>query len=364
MENELEKSILKEVEKRIVQEVTRPFIVSVMGQTGTGKSSLINALFNTKLKTDPVRPCTKEIERIILKSDTGYELWFYDLPGIGESEKTDIKYIETYREMLIKSDVVLWTLHSDNRSVLFDLEMLYKILGDDTTDQAKLMSKIIFVLTKVDLITPPAWIFAKKGDHGIFAPAKTTADILEKKERYYQEIFIGPFGKYIESQTYNDGSFNVNEDPLNYDKYTVYFKGYLDKTQLLALKERYPQHGLTFDRLYDNYRVIPCSSLFRFNLLNLILVIINRLGSSGIARFKNFIDKDSLNIVSIEDVKNLCNIIVFDPKTNQTLFDLKHMDFEHISQLNVNWLRKALINLMNIIRYYFKNGFRKGPKFN
>jgi predicted GTPase len=38
-----------------------PLKVSVMGQTGVGKSSLINALFNTKLDTDPVRPATSKI---------------------------------------------------------------------------------------------------------------------------------------------------------------------------------------------------------------------------------------------------------------------------------------------------------------
>src|SRR6266566_3978628 len=96
-----------EVRKKIKAAEDLPFIVSIMGQTGVGKSSLLNALFNTKLKTDPVRPCTKEIERIVTRGPSNHELWFYDLPGIGEAGKADTQYLNSYREKLIESDVVL-----------------------------------------------------------------------------------------------------------------------------------------------------------------------------------------------------------------------------------------------------------------
>src|SRR5438094_7128332 len=111
--------IRDEVRKRLEEEKKIPLKVSIMGQTGVGKSSLLNALFNTQLKTDPIRPCTKEIERIVLKGQEGHELWFYDLPGIGESDKADSQYLTTYKRMLVDSDIVLWAIHADNRSVAF-----------------------------------------------------------------------------------------------------------------------------------------------------------------------------------------------------------------------------------------------------
>ncbi len=121
--------IAQEVSNAIKAEADKPLKVSIMGQTGVGKSSLLNALFNTKLKTDPIRPCTKEIEQLSVKGNSGHELLFYDLPGIGESEEADKQYLEQYSEKLKESDVVLWAIHADSRSVAFDVASLDKLLS-------------------------------------------------------------------------------------------------------------------------------------------------------------------------------------------------------------------------------------------
>src|SRR5947207_10968384 len=96
------------------------------------------------------------------------------------------------------------------------------------------------------------------------------------------------------------------------DQYTIYYKGMLSNEQTAELKKQYPQYAEIFDRLYDNYRVIACSALFKYNLHQLMLVILNKLGKDAIERFKNFVDTGSLDQVPMDRVKQLCNMVIFD----------------------------------------------------
>ncbi|MBD2447888.1 50S ribosome-binding GTPase [Nostoc sp. FACHB-152] len=322
------KLVKEEVEKILKEEETKPFIVSVMGQTGVGKSSLLNALFSANLPTSSVRPCTKNIERVTTRNSSGHELWFYDLPGIGESDEADAYYLEQYRQKLLNSDIVLWAIHADSRSVTFDLHALRKILSSfSKSQQVELMSKVTFVLTKVDLLASPPWILSKMGGYGVFVPAKPTRELLEQKASYYQEVFLKPYGQEIVSQTFNDSGFDVNEYPFHYDDYTVRYHGFLDKQTLENLKVRFPKHSNLFDRLYDNYQVIPCSSRFKFNLTQLMLVIVNKLGLNAIKRFKNLFEAKEMNQVSLLEAKNYSNIVVFDSNRRKVIFDLAQVNF-------------------------------------
>lgn len=314
--------LLDAVRLRLREEEDKPLKVSIMGQTGVGKSSLLNALFNAGLKTDAVRPCTKDIERFVVRAPSGHELWFYDLPGIGESGTVDRHYLSQYGEKLVESDVVLWAIHADNRSVSFDSMALQRLLSlFDRTQQAALMSKITFVLTKVDLFSPPPWIFAVTETHGVFAPGESTETLLRQKERYFQEIFIAPYGDLMVSQTYNDTGARFQGSDLNSDEHTIYYRGYLDYDDVNRLKLMHRDHAAIFDRLHDNYRVVPCSSLFRYNLAKLMLVIINKLGASAINRFSGFAKESELNRVAIAEAKTFGNIVVYDPKLRRVLFD-------------------------------------------
>ncbi|MEV4318137.1 GTPase [Actinocrispum sp. NPDC049592] len=303
-------------------ERTKPFVVSVMGTTGTGKSSLINALFGTELRTDPVRPCTKEVQRVVVSGAGKSELWFYDLPGIGEAGDVDESYVEQYRVKLLESDVVVWAIHADSRSVAYDQQALDRILGDDPASRVALMSKLTFVLTKVDLLTPPPWIFAKSGDRGVFAPVGEMVELLARKEMYFQESFIRPHADLIESTTFHDGTFEVDEPSMTADQYVVTHRGILTREAASELSARYPRHADVFERLYDNHRVISCSSLFRFNLAQLLLVIVNKLGGGAIARFQQFTSGQQLNEVSLGAAREFCNMIVFDRRLGKSVFDM------------------------------------------
>lgn len=303
-------------------EAAKPFVVSVMGTTGTGKSSLINALFDTDLKTDPVRPCTREVQTVRVDGSDGGHLLFHDLPGIGEAGAVDETYVAQYRAKLLESDVVLWAIHADNRSVTFDQQALDRILGDAPAERLALMSKLTFLLTKADLLTPEPWIFSKSGGAGMFAAAPATIELLAEKEQYFQDAFVLPHAADMVSRTHHDGTFDVTEPGLTVDELFVTHRGLLTREAAAALSARHPQHQDVFQRLYDNYRVISCSARLRFNLASLMFVIVNKLGPGAAIRFQKFTSPHALSTVSVEAARRFCNLVVIDPARGEVLFDM------------------------------------------
>lgn len=316
------------VEQRMTELANQPLVVSVMGQTGVGKSSLINALFNTHFKTGAWRPVTKVVESVTITGKDNRKIIFNDMPGIGESRQADTKYLAEYRQYLLNSDIVLWAIHADNRSVAFDQQALESLLsGLSDSEKSALISRITFVLTKADLLSLPSWIVLDDRRTSVFTPDEAVENILREKERYYQEMFIEPYGSLIVSHTYNDVKFAINDPAFTVTQYSVYYKGMFSREKVEMYKTKYPRYADVFERLYQNYCVIPCSSLYKYNLTQLLLVVLNKLGKEAITRFKHFVDTNSLDQVSSERTRQLCNMVIFDQQSRRKVFDLRDGTF-------------------------------------
>ena len=311
------------VKKILEQEEKTPFTVSIMGQTGVGKSSLINALFGTKLDVSATSPGTEKIEEIYITGSLGHKLLFYDIPGIGSSKRADEKYLAEYEQKLIESDVILWAILCDSRSFSYDLDALDILFASITKlSRTEILSKMIFVLTKVDILIPPPWILAKTGEMGVFVPQADTVSLLKEKEEFVQRNFILPYKDSLISQTYFKEPFKIDDEKFEYENNEIRYKGVLTWEELESLKKRFPSNQETLERLYDNYRVVPCSSRFQFNLDLLTRLIITKLGTGAIARFSNLYTDKNLYTIPLSEAKNLSNIVVVDRSEKKVVFDL------------------------------------------
>lgn len=122
-------------------------IIGIMGKTGTGKSSLCNALFHSEVTlVSDVDACTREVLRLRL-SNGHHCLTLVDLPGVGESEQRDREYESLYRNILPELDLILWIIKADDRALSIDERFYRDVIGAHR-------GKILFVVNQTDKIEP------------------------------------------------------------------------------------------------------------------------------------------------------------------------------------------------------------------
>jgi len=97
-----------------MKEVMKNYNVCFLGQTGFGKSSLINALFDAHFNTDPLVACTKElysVTTLVKASEREKLLTVFDTPGIGEfSDNSPYQLYYNYAVSLADHIVLVVTL--------------------------------------------------------------------------------------------------------------------------------------------------------------------------------------------------------------------------------------------------------------
>ncbi len=161
-------SILRQIDEKIANEP--PPRVALIGETGVGKSSTLNSLFNAGLEISHTEACTQEAAEIrvplgsmlasemkidTVEADLG-ELVVYDMPGLGEGLGARDQHLATYDEILRRVDAALWILDAPDRMIEYaqvEMARLDKTLTEYMT----------FALNKVDTVHP--------GETAWYAPA-------------------------------------------------------------------------------------------------------------------------------------------------------------------------------------------------
>ena len=147
--------------------------IGLMGKTGAGKSSLINALFQSPLSSvSDVSGCTRQAQRFTMKMGS-HAMTFIDLPGVGESLERDREYHQLYRHLLPELDLIIWVLKADDRAWSAD-EQCYRFL---TEQCGYAPSRFLFVLNQADKIEP-----CREWNEQYHCPSPKQADNLRQKQ--------------------------------------------------------------------------------------------------------------------------------------------------------------------------------------
>jgi uncharacterized protein len=128
-----------------------PIRIALIGLTGVGKSSTINALFHSGAPVSHTRACTqeeKEYETEVLEysASKGRKIHVFDMPGLGEGIKQDRVHIETYSRVLPDVDLALWIFSAINRAIT-PIQLFL-------VDHGHLTPNLVFGMNKVDLVPP------------------------------------------------------------------------------------------------------------------------------------------------------------------------------------------------------------------
>ncbi len=146
-------AIMTEVENRVRKEP--PPHIAVIGESGVGKSTTLNVLFNAGQGVSNIEAHTQVESSIMVTVETleGEKgaIVVYDMPGLGESIARSSIHRQTYERVLKNVDVALWILDAQYRAI----ESVQRYLRDELAQiNPQLINRLVFALNKIDLVHP------------------------------------------------------------------------------------------------------------------------------------------------------------------------------------------------------------------
>lgn len=256
LENEIKNSKFSDSEKQTLKKRLDEFCntetnIMVVGATGCGKSSTINALFSAGEKVEyakvgkSVTPETKQIEKYQIGN-----LVLWDTPGLGDGTNEDEHYSEMLKELLNKKDedenavidLVLVILDGSTK----DLGTTYKILNEVIIPELKNdTSRILIALNQAD-------VSMKNGRHWNYednCPDEVLIKILEEKVQSIKDRVKKDSGIEVNPIYYCAGYKEETGDvvyPYNLSKLLYYIMSALPAQKRVTVME-----GINTDS--DNY---------------------------------------------------------------------------------------------------------------
>lgn len=145
--------------------------IGIMGKSGAGKSSLINAILDNQLcEVGHVGGCTRYFQEETVTIE-GKEIIFMDLPGVGESIKRHQEYEKLYAEQLSELDLIVWVIKVDDRANSVDEELYQSLVARYKK------SRILFVLSQSDKAAP-----CREWDYDRYQPSEKQIETIKANQ--------------------------------------------------------------------------------------------------------------------------------------------------------------------------------------
>lgn len=146
--SEDQQTINTALEKEILE---RPFRVAVIGQSGVGKSTTLNAVFGLSNYTSDIAEGTTEIVEKVFPMRNGFNLSIYDMPGLNNDVDKDIEYEKLYQKILPDCDVIVYIINSHSRDFGEDCRILKEVVLP-ICNTSYVRENLILAINKIDTI--------------------------------------------------------------------------------------------------------------------------------------------------------------------------------------------------------------------
>jgi hypothetical protein len=160
-----------EFNKLVQQELSKPPKIAILGKTGVGKSSTINALFGSSLAISHTKSCT-QLEEMVQVNKGSKSLIVFDMPGLLEDIEADELHKQTYSRVIPQCDVAVWVLDAADRAIAEDQRAIRDVVGPANP---ALLDRLVIGLNKVDEIQPGAW------NESANVPSRTQKESIERR---------------------------------------------------------------------------------------------------------------------------------------------------------------------------------------